>query len=66
MDNNEKFTAYEFFRRERDGEDQFLGTLPERRNGQNRITHSSIMNWAKILFLKDIIEERVYFIRVEI
>ena len=66
MNNNEEFTAYEFFRRERDGEKRYIATLPERRKDPERITHASIMNWAKTLVPKDVFEERVYFVRVKI
>ena len=66
MDNNGEITAYEFFRSERNGKDRFLGFLPERRKDPKRITHASIMNWAKIIFPKDVFEERVYFVQVKL
>ena len=65
MNNNEEITAYEFYRRVRNEEDQFFGTLPERRKDPKRITHASIMNWAKIIVPEDIFNDRVYFIRVK-
>ena len=66
MNDNEKFIAYEFFRRERDGENRYIATLPERRKDPERITHASIMNWAKTLVPKDVFDDRVYFVRVKI
>jgi hypothetical protein len=62
----QKIFVYHFYRRERNGEDQFIGTLREKRRKKERITHASIMNWAKIHAPKDVFEERVYFERIEI
>jgi len=64
--NNKKNFVYYFYRRERGGEDQFIGSLREKRRNPERITHASIMNWAKKLSPKDVFEERVYFERLEI
>jgi len=64
--NKEKNFVYHFYRHDRNGEDQFIGSLRERRKTPQRITHASIMNWAKILAPKDVFEERVYFDRWEI
>ncbi|MBP1716151.1 MAG: hypothetical protein H6Q42_4354 [Deltaproteobacteria bacterium] len=63
--NGNKNFVYHFYRRERNGEDQFIGSLKERRKSPERITHASIMNWAKNLAPKDIFEERVYFVQWE-
>jgi hypothetical protein len=63
---NPKKFPYHFYRRHRNGEDQFIGALTERRRKPERITHASIMMWAKLIARKDILEERVYFIREEI
>jgi len=56
---------YEFYRRIPDGEDKLIGVLPERRKGEKRITHQSIMNWARLLVPEQIFSEKVYFVRVE-
>jgi len=64
--NNKDIFAYQFYRRERNGEDQFIGSLIEKRKKPERITHASIMNWAKNIAFKDVFEERVYFVRVKI
>ena len=62
---DQKLFSYQFYRRHRDGEDQFIGALTERRTRPERITHASIMTWAKLIARKDVLEERVYFIREE-
>jgi hypothetical protein len=61
--------AYEFYLRAEDWEDEdlLIGVLPERRTNPQRITHQSIMNWAKLLVPeKDVIENRVYFNQINI
>jgi hypothetical protein len=57
--------VYEFYRRVPGGEDRLIGVLPERRKDNERITNQSIMNWAKLLVPEQIINDMVYFIRVE-
>lgn len=48
-------------------EDRLVGILPERRTDPQRITHQSIMNWAKLLVPEiDVIENRVYFNQIDI
>jgi len=63
---NKRNIAYEFYRRDQNRGDQYIGALVERRKKPERITHASIMNWAKLLTFKDVFEDRVYFVRVEI
>jgi hypothetical protein len=61
--------AYEFYRRvpNWEDEDRLIGILPERRKNPGRITHQSIMNWAKLLVPeKDVIENRVYFNQIDV
>jgi hypothetical protein len=61
--------AYEFYRRAENGEDEdrLIGVLPEKRTDLQTITHQSIMDWAKLLAPeKDVIENRVYFIPINI
>jgi len=41
--------AYEFYSRDELGEPHLIGVLPERRRDQGRITHESIINWARSL-----------------
>ena len=57
--------AYEFYRRDPSGEDKLIGVLPERRKDKERITHQSIMNWARLLVPEHIFCDKVYFVRVE-
>ena len=57
--------VYEFYRRVQGGEDRLIGVLPERRKDNERITHQSIMNWAKMLVPEQIFGDKVYFVRVE-
>jgi hypothetical protein len=57
--------VYEFYRRTSGGEDRLIGVLPERRKAKERITHQSIMNWAKLLVPEQIFSDKVYFIRLE-
>ncbi len=58
--------VYKFYRCMWNGEDQFIGSLMEKRKNPERITHASIMNWVKLLTSEDLFEERIYFVRVEI
>ena len=61
--------AYEFYHRAENGEDEdrLIGVLPERRTDPQRISHQSIMNWAKLLVAeKEVIENRVYFLPIDV
>jgi hypothetical protein len=61
--------AYEFYLRAENGEDEdrLIGVLPERRADPQRISHQSIMNWAKLLVAeKEVIGNRVYFNPIDI
>ena len=58
--------TYEFYRRVVCGEDRLIGVLPERRKDPERITHNSIMNWAKLLAPEDFLNNKIFFVRVEI
>ncbi len=60
-----KMVVYEFYRKNPGGDDRLIGVLPERRKEKERITHQSIMNWAKMLVPEHIFSDKVYFIRVE-
>jgi hypothetical protein len=61
-----KKVAYRFYRRNWNGEDQYIGNMIERRRKPERITHASIMTYARLIARKDVLEERLYFIREEI
>jgi len=60
-----KRVVYEFYRRVPGGEDRLIGVLPERRKDQERINHQSIMNWGRLLVPEQILNDKVYFVRVE-
>ena len=60
-----KMVVYEFYRRVPGREDRLIGVLPERRKDNERITHQTIMNWAKLLVPEQIFGDKVYFVRVE-
>ncbi len=40
---------YKFYVRDQDGEEHFLGILPERRNDPKRITDESVVNLSKTI-----------------
>ncbi len=65
MDDQKK-VLYKFYQCAGNGEDQFIGSLMEKRKGPERITYASIMNWVKLLTSKDMFEDRIYFVRLEI
>ena len=60
--------AYQIYRRVPHQEDHLIAVLPERRNNAERITHRSIMNWARLFVPEAVLGDRrmVYFVRVEI
>jgi hypothetical protein len=62
---NSKMVVYEFYRRIPGGEDKLIGVLPERRKDKKRITHQTIMNWARLLVPEQIFSDKVYFVRLE-
>jgi len=59
---------YQFYRRVSREEDSLIAVLPERRKAAERITHQSIMNWARLLVPECVLGDRrmVYFVQVEI
>jgi hypothetical protein len=65
MENQIK-VAYHFYRRNWNGEDQYVGHLVEKRRKPERITHASIMTYARLIARLDVLEERLYFLREEI
>jgi len=60
--------VYQFYRRVPREEDSLIAVLPERRKAAERITHQSIMNWARLAVPEDVLgdKRRVYFVQVEI
>ena len=60
--------VYQFYRRVPREEDSLIAVLPERREKAERITHQSIMNWARQLVPECVLGDRrmVYFVQDEI
>jgi len=60
--------VYEFYRRDPHGSDSWISALPERRKKAERISHQSIMNWARVHMPKYVLgdEETVYFVQVDV
>ncbi len=61
--------AYEFYLRSEnwEEEDRLIGVLPERRTDPQRITHKSIMNWARLLVSENEVPgNRIYFNRIDV
>jgi len=54
--------VYEFYFRNKIKGDELIGILPERRRNMERVTHESIMMWAKIVFSDSLDVNNIYFI----
>ena len=59
-------TAYEFYWKDREGREHFLGTLPERRKKPDRITEESINKWGRLIIGEWAMINNFYFIQVKI
>jgi hypothetical protein len=59
-------TAYEFYWKDREGREHFLGTLPERRKKPDRITEESIKKWGRLIIGEWAMINNFYFIQVKI
>ena len=57
--------AYEFYCRDETGKEHFIGTLPERRTNQERMTNHSVLNWGWKVIGNDSGVRDIYFIKVE-
>ncbi len=57
---------YKFYVRDQDGEEHFLGILPERRNDPKRITDESVVNLSKTILgpNAEIILDSIRFVQV--
>jgi hypothetical protein len=64
----DKMLLYQFYRRVPREEDSLIAVLPERRKNAERVTHQSIMNWARMVVPRDVLGDNhsVYFVQVEI
>lgn len=59
-------TAYEFYWKDQEGREHFIGILPERRKKPERITEESIKNWGRIVAGEWAAINNFYFIQVKI
>ena len=59
-------TAYEFYWKDQEGREHFLGALPKRRKNPERITEESIKKWGKLIIGEWAITNNFYFVRVEV
>jgi hypothetical protein len=60
--------AYKLYRRDEQGNEHFIGMLPERRKNPERITNESLANWSRITWGENIGIDlnSIYFIQVEV
>ena len=60
--------AYKLYWRDEQGNEHFIGMLPERRKNQERITDESLANWSRIILGENIGIDlnSIYFIQVEV
>ena len=59
-------TAYEFYWKDHEGGEHFLGTLPERRKNPERITEESIKKWGRLIIGEWAKINNFYFIQVKV
>jgi hypothetical protein len=57
--------AYELYACNHDGEEDFIGILPERRKKRERITQESILKWGRKVIGDNSDVEDIYFILIE-
>jgi len=57
--------AYEFYWRDQEGKEHFIGILPERRKNPERITNKSIINWGWQVIGENSDVNNIYFVQVE-
>jgi hypothetical protein len=57
--------AYEFYWRDEEGKEHFIGILPERRKNRERITKKSIINWGWQVIGDNSDVNNIYFVQVE-
>jgi len=59
-------TAYEFYWKDREGREHFLGTLPERRKNPERITEESIKKWGRLIIGEWATINNFYFVQIKV
>jgi hypothetical protein len=57
--------AYEFYWRDEEGKEHFIGILPERRKNRERITKKSIINWGWQVIGDNSDVNDIYFVQIE-
>jgi hypothetical protein len=57
--------AYEFYWRDEEEKEHFIGILPERRKNLKRITEDSVLNWGWKVIGNNPDVNNIYFVRVE-
>ena len=57
--------AYEFYWRNTEKKEHFIGILPERRKNPERVTKESVLNWGWKVIGDSSDVNNVYFVQVE-
>lgn len=57
--------AYEFYWRDAEEKEHFIGILPERRKNPERITKSSVLNWGWKVIAGNSDVKDIYFVKVD-
>jgi len=58
--------AYEFYWRDQEGREHFIGILPERRKNPERITKESVLNWGWMVIGDNADIKDIYFVKVDV
>ena len=58
--------AYQFYLRDAIKGYEFVGVLPERRRNPVRITDESIINWGRKHFGRNVRDEDIFFVKVDL
>jgi hypothetical protein len=56
--------AYEIYWHDKNGEDHFIGILPERRKNPERITLESVLDWGRKVVGEDTEVKDIFFTKV--
>lgn len=58
--------AYEFYWRDKEEKEHFIGILPERRKNPKRITKRSVLNWGWKVIGNNAAVKNIYFVKLNI
>jgi len=58
--------AYEFYWRDEERKEHFIGILPERRKDPERITETSVLNWGMKMVGENADVKEIYFLKVDV